>query len=255
MSAEHSHALYVHSHSVTHRLPAHYKVAALGVFVLAVVFTPATQVWAFGMYAGLLALVAYASNVPGTFVAKRMIVEVPFLIFALLLPFVGEAPNVDIFGASLSQAGLLAAWTIMAKGSCGVVASILLAATTEIPDILSGLTKLRVPATLVSIAGFMVRYLEVIGVELARMRVAMAARGYEPKAFWQVRALATSAGALFIRSYERGERVYLAMLSRGYHGTMPDLGSPAVARFDIAKALVVPALAACVAAAALVVQG
>jgi cobalt/nickel transport system permease protein len=70
----------------------------------------------------------------------------------------------------------------------------------------------------VQIMGFMVRYLDVVGDELARMRVALASRGFTPRdpRHWPV--IARSAGALFIRSYERGERVHLAMVSRGYDG-------------------------------------
>ncbi len=204
-----------------HRLPSHIKVAGLLLFVTAVVATPREALWAFGVYAGLVGLVVGFAEIPPVFVAKRMVVEVPFLLFAVFLPFLGSEPRFDLLGATLSVEGSWAAWSILAKGSLGVASSILLAATTEIPDILSGLERLRVPAAIVAIAGFMIRYLEVIAGELARMRIAMAARGYEPSAFWQARALATSAGALFIRSYERGERVYRAMVSRGYDGRMP----------------------------------
>ena len=221
MSGGHVHALHVHGHSPIHRLPSHVKVAALLLFVTAVVATPREAIWAFGAYAALLALAVSLGEVPAKFVLKRMIVEVPFLLFAVFLPVLGSDPRFDLFGWSLSVEGAWAAWTILAKGSLGVAASILLAATTEVPDILSGLERLKVPGVIVAIAGFMIRYLEVIAGELARMRVAMAARGYEPTAFWQARALATSAGALFIRSYERGERVYRAMVSRGYAGKMP----------------------------------
>jgi cobalt/nickel transport system permease protein len=101
--------------------------------------------------------------------------------------------------------------------------SILLAATTEVPRLLTGMGRLRVPATLTAIASFMVRYLELLAGELRRMRIAMASRGYDPRWLWQARPVATSAGALFIRSYERGERVHAAMLARGYTGTMPEI--------------------------------
>ena len=181
MSGGHTHALHVHGHSVVHKLPGHLKVAGLVLFVAAVVATPARAIWAFGLYAAGLALVAGLAGIPARFIGKRMLIEVPFLLFALLLPFVGEAPYVSLAGMRISEAGLLAAWTILAKASCGVVASILLAATTEIPDILAGMNRLRVPTAIVAIAGFMVRYLEVISDEMGRMRVAMAARGYEPK--------------------------------------------------------------------------
>ncbi len=79
------------------------------------------------------------------------------------------------------------------------------------------------PAVVTSIAAFMIRYLEVVAAELGRMRTAMTARGYDPRWLAQTRPLAASAGALFVRSYERGERVHAAMLARGFSGTMPDL--------------------------------
>ena len=84
-----------------------------------------------------------------------------------------------------------------------------------------GLERLRLPNTMVQIMAFMIRYLEVVGDDLRRQQIALASRGFSARnpRHWPV--LARSAGALFIRSYERGERVYLAMLSRGYTGRMP----------------------------------
>ena len=83
--------------------------------------------------------------------------------------------------------------------------------------------RLRVPSVLTAIASFMIRYLEVVAAEMGRMRTAMTARGYDPRWLAQTRPIAASAGALFVRSYERGERVHSAMLARGFDGTMPDL--------------------------------
>ncbi len=71
--------------------------------------------------------------------------------------------------------------------------------------------------------GFMVRYLDVVTGEMARMMTAMRSRGYDPRSPRHWPTLARTLGALFIRSYERGERVHLAMLSRGYDGALPDL--------------------------------
>lgn len=254
MSGGHVHALHVHGHSPIHRLPSHVKVAALLLFVTAVVATPRQAIWAFGGYAGLLAVTVALAEVPPRFVAKRMIIEVPFLLFAVFLPVLGSEPRIELLGMSLSREGTWAAWSILAKGSLGVAASILLAATTELTEILAGLERLKVPAVIVAIAGFMIRYLEVIAGELARMRIAMAARGYEPTVFWQARALATSAGALFIRSYERGERVYQAMVSRGYNGRMPVMDRVATAPRLWAAGLSVPLFAWAMAVTALVLS-
>jgi cobalt/nickel transport system permease protein len=221
MAGGHAHALYRHGDSVVHRLPAHVKLVSLLAFVLIVVATPARQYWAFGVYAGLLAAVAVVAGIPGRFVLRRMVVEIPFLVFALLLPVVSTGERVDVFSVSLSEAGLLSAWSLLAKGTLGVVASILLAATTDARDLLVGLQRLRLPAPMVEIASFMVRYLDVVAGEMHRMRVARESRAFEARHLGHLRVVAQGAGALFVRTYERGERVHLAMLSRGYSGTMP----------------------------------
>ena len=140
----------------------------------------------------------------------------PFLLFAVLLPFARPRPDASTCSAcSCREPGLWAAWNIVAKGTIGVAASIVLASTTSVPHVLQGLERLRVPRQLVAITGFMVRYGDVIGDELRRMRIARESRGASASRIGHARAVATSAGALFVRSYERGERVYLAMASRG----------------------------------------
>jgi cobalt/nickel transport system permease protein len=66
------------------------------------------------------------------------------------------------------------------------------------------------------------------------MTIAMRSRGCDPRSPQHWPVLARSLGALFIRSYERGERVHLAMLARGYDGTLPDL-TPDTRRHETAK--------------------
>ena len=96
----------------------------------------------------------------------------------------------------------------------------------------------------------MVRYADVVTGELHRMRVARESRGHDPRWIWQAKAVASTAGALFVRSYERGERVYLAMVSRGYDGAMPQLHHHRAGRAEWAMALSLPAAAAAVSATA-----
>ncbi|MGP3971616.1 cobalt ECF transporter T component CbiQ [Streptomyces sp. 6N223] len=223
-----------------HALPAHCKILALLTFVLLVVATPREAFWAFALYAALLAVVAAAARVPPAFLARRMLIEVPFLAFALLLPFVAEDPRTTVLSLSLSESGLWGAWNILAKGTLGVAASLLLAATTEIRDLLLGLRRLRLPQLLVQIAAFMVRYADVITGELRRMRIARESRGFTARGPRHWGVLAKTAGALFIRTYERGERVHLAMLSRGYAGTMPVIDELSATRAQWALAAALP---------------
>jgi cobalt/nickel transport system permease protein len=243
VAAGHVHRLYRHGHSPVHRLPAHVKLVAHLAFVVVVVATPREAFWAFGVYALLLAGVAALARVPATFVLRRMVVEIPFVVFALLLPFLAAGPTTQVLGVTVSQAGLLAGWNILAKGTLGVVASILLAATTDARELLLALQRLHVPGVLVEITSFMVRYADVIGDEMRRMKIARESRGFDGRSRSALPVVAASAGALFIRSYERGERVHLAMLSRGYAGRLPVLAREETGALDWASAAVVPALA------------
>ncbi|MDQ1010251.1 cobalt/nickel transport system permease protein [Streptomyces sp. V4I23] len=247
MGAGHAHKLYRHGHSPVHVLPAHCKLVAVLCFVLVVVSTPREAVWAFGGYALLLAGVAAVARVPAGFVLKRLLIEVPFVAFALLMPFVVPGERTEVLGVALSVPGLWGAWNILAKGTLGVAASVLLASTTELRSVLLGLQRLRLPSLLVQIASFMVRYGDVIADEMRRMSIARRSRGFEARGVRHWGVLAKSAGALFIRSYERGERVHLAMVSRGYTGTMPVLDDVRAtpAQWSYAAVLPVTALAVC----------
>ena len=221
MGSGHGHKLHFHGHSPVHRAPAHLKVLTLLGFMLVVVATPRDWYPAFAGYLALLVVVVRVSRVPPTYLLKRTVVEVPFVVFAVLLPFVATGPRTEVLGVGVSEQGLEAGIALLIKGTLGVLASLTLAATTEPQDLLAGLERLRVPQQLVQIMAFMVRYLDVVTGEMQRMRIARESRGFSARnpRHWPV--LARSAGALFIRSYERGERVHLAMLSRGYTGRMP----------------------------------
>ncbi|MEW1550841.1 cobalt ECF transporter T component CbiQ [Streptomyces tsukubensis] len=221
-----THRLHIPRGSAVHALPPHCKLVAVFCFVLVVVTTPGRAVWAFVLYAALLAAVTAVARIPPATVLTRLLVEVPFVVFALLLPFAvpaGPGERVTVLGLTLSEPGLWGAWNILAKATLGVAASVLLAATTEIRALLLGLERLRLPPLLVQIASFMIRYADVVADDLRRMAVARRSRGFEARGPRHWGVLAKTAGALFIRTYERGERVHLAMLSRGYTGTMPAL--------------------------------
>jgi cobalt/nickel transport system permease protein len=216
VGAGHGHRLHYHGHSAVHRAPAHLKILSLVAFMLVVVATPREWYALFGGYLLVVLGVVALSRVPLGYLVKRMVIEVPFLVFAALMPFVSTGPKVDVLGVALSEAGLLSAWGLAAKGTIGVLASLTLAATTEPAAALEGLRRLRMPGLLVEIMGFMIRYLDVVTADLGRMLVAMRSRGVDPRSPRHWPALARTLGALFVRSYERGERVHLAMLSRGY---------------------------------------
>jgi cobalt/nickel transport system permease protein len=85
--------------------------------------------------------------------------------------------------------------------------------------------------------------MNVVNDEMQRMRIARASRGFEATGVQHWRVLGQSAGALFIRSYERGERVHLAMISRGYQGLMPQDAKVKTNATELLQGLALPILA------------
>ena len=132
----------------------------------------------------------------------------------------------------------------------GFLASLLLAATTPARDLILGLDRLRCPSVFTQIATFMLRYLDILAGDARRMRIARLSRGYDPRFLWQVKAFAVGIGALFLRSYERGERVYLAMVSRGYDGRLPRPEAGGATAVHWARSALLPAAAATIAVTA-----
>jgi cobalt/nickel transport system permease protein len=222
-----SHAVLHHAgDSPVHRLAPHAKILVAFGAVLGVVATPRTLFPLFGLYLLLIVAVWTVARVPVLWFVKRSVIEAPFVLLAFLLPIFGTGPRTDFLGLSLSVEGSLAGWNILAKGTLGVLISLTLAATTPPGELLRGLQTLRVPASMIMIATLMLRYGEVVVGEAKRMRVARVSRGDDPRFLWQAGATARAVGTLFIRSYERGERVHLAMVSRGWTGGVVT-GSPA----------------------------
>lgn len=236
--------LLVGGRSPVHRVAAHAKLVALAVFATSVAATPRHAMWAFALDAALLATVAGVARIPIATLVRRALVVSPVLVVAVLVPFIGDGPRADVGPITVSADGLWAAWNIAAKATLGATASILLTATTPIPDLLEGMTRLRVPRPVVSIIAFMIRYLDLLAEQLHRMRQSMTARGHDPRWLWQARPIAAAAGTMFVRTYERGERIHYAMLARGFTGHMPDVDPRPVRAWQWLAACTPPSLAA-----------
>jgi cobalt/nickel transport system permease protein len=138
---------------------------------------------------------------------------------------------------SISAEGLLRFFSIGLKSWLSVQMAILLASTTPFPDILLALRAFRLPRLLVAIIGLMWRYLFVMADEALRLIRARQARSSESldaqyrhggSVVWRARVTGGMAGSLFLRSLERSDRIYMAMLSRGYDGEIRALHHPGI---------------------------
>jgi cobalt/nickel transport system permease protein len=126
----------------------------------------------------------------------------------------------SLFNISIYKTGVNEMTSILIKITLCVTLAIILTATTSNIEIIYGLQKLKVSPLLVSIFSFAIRYIDVFIDEVKRVRVSMRSRGYSEKGFRTLKPLAFASGALLIRGYERGERVYNSMISRGFKGTL-----------------------------------
>ncbi|NMO04982.1 cobalt ECF transporter T component CbiQ [Gordonia sp. TBRC 11910] len=244
MSGVHADRLYVAGQTVVHRLPAEVKLAALVLFVFAVVATPRDVVWPYAGFAAVLAALCALARLGPRMMMPRMMIEAPFVVLAVLLPIAGTGERTQVLGMSLSVAGLHAAWGILIKGTLGVTAALIFAATTPTTMLPIALSRLGVPATVTPVMVMMLRYLDLLADEVRRTHIARLSRGDSPRLLHQAGAIAKGVGALFVRAYERGERVHLAMASRGFSGAMPAVLGPARATAAQWGAALVPVVAA-----------
>jgi cobalt/nickel transport system permease protein len=205
-----------------HRLDPRAKIVGLLGLTLVAVTTPLSHWPVFLACAAALTLYAAAARVTPKDVWRRIKIVLPVVLLAAALLPLARDDGLSVFAA------------VAAKAVIGTTSAALLAATTPFPELLRGLEALRVPRLLILIAAFMYRYLFVIGAELSRMRWALLARGYRPRRPFHAAPAGRVAAALFLRTYGRGERVYRAMLARGYRGTMPHAAPLAFTAQDVA---------------------
>ncbi|MBC7247952.1 MAG: cobalt ECF transporter T component CbiQ [Actinobacteria bacterium] len=211
--------------SPIHRLDPRAKLLGFATLIVICVTTPPNLYAAFAAYLGLELALLWLSRLPLGHVARRMLVVLPFvLMVAVFIPFFDKGGGSYNLGpVRVSAHGLLVLWNVAAKSTVSVLAVILLSSTTPFPDLLRGMERLRVPRLLVALLSFTYRYIFVLVDEAQRMRRARDSRGWSGKWLWEARVVAHMIATLFLRSYERGERVYAAMLARGYDGGLRTL--------------------------------
>jgi len=247
--------------SFVHRLDPRTRIVTTLAFVLAVVAIPPTRWPAFVLYAILIGSLILLARLPPLYALKRSAVILPFvLMITASVPFLGRGEmagsyNLWLWRLSVTYDGLTVLWNTLAKAWLSTLGLILLSATTPFPRLLRGLERLGLPRVMVMILSFMYRYIFVLVDEAMRMQRARESRSvatshpFSRRWLWQISALGGVIGTLFIRSYERGERVYRAMLARGYDGEIRTLSE---LRFSLADPCFAVSFLLCLALIALV---
>ncbi len=216
---------YADGSSFIHRLDPRGKILGLMVLVTAQVLTNPRHIWTFALHAAVLLSLVALSRIPWRFAAARFALIVPFvLLVAAFAPFLptdtGSGTTAVLEGQESVHSGWIVFLNAALKGSLGVLALIVLSSTTRFSDLLKGLEKLRMPHIFILILGIAYRYIYVFVDEAASLTRAMRCRGFRGRWIWQSAMLGRLLGNLFLRAYERGERVHMAMVSRGFEGTV-----------------------------------
>ena len=210
--------------SIIARLDPRSKLVATLAFIAAVALTPSGSWLAYGLYLVIIATLIALSRVPAFYVLKRSLVIIPFvLLVAIFVPFFKEGEvagsyNLWLWQVSVTHSGLQILWNILARAWLSILSLILLTSTTKFSNLLKGLEQLRLPKVIVMLMSFMYRYLFILVDEVMRMKQARDSRNFGGKRLRQIGTIGSMIGTLFIRSYERGERVYAAMMARGFDG-------------------------------------
>ena len=223
--------------SLIHRLDPRVKVALAIAFILTTALTP---IGAWPIYVLLLTVsvsTAIVSELGVGFVLKRASLALIFVLAAVPILFTAGGPALITIpvGSSairISQIGAERFFSISIKSWISLQMAILMAASTPFPDLLIALRALKMPRILVAIFGLMWRYLFVLADEAMRLMRARAARSGETSRpdvraggsiAWRAKVTGGMAGSLFLRAFERGDRIYDAMAARGYDGEVRNL--------------------------------
>ncbi|RME51394.1 MAG: cobalt ECF transporter T component CbiQ [Caldilineae bacterium] len=216
--------------SPVHRLDPRLKVVLAVLYIASNALLPDGAWLAFGLSWGMVLLAQRLAKFPLLFVVRRSFVALPFALAAVTVMFTlpGDPLATLPLGPwrlTLSDAGVVRFASITLRSWLSVQGAILLTAVTPFPDLMHALRHLRVPGALVAVISFAYRYLFVLAEEarrLLRAREARSARlpggGGGGSLGWRARVAGNMVGQLFLRSYERSDRVYNAMLARGFRG-------------------------------------
>ncbi|MDD5084826.1 MAG: cobalt ECF transporter T component CbiQ [Candidatus Omnitrophica bacterium] len=199
---------YAECRSPIHSLDPRLKLLSFLILLICVVTVSPGEYGKLAIYTALTLLIVFLSKIPVGFIAKRTLQIFPFiLVIALFIPFMKNGvPGWHLF------------LTVLARGVLAVVILTVFLNSMPFSQCLKAMRFYRVPALFTSIMAFMYRYLFLIQDECERMFQAKASRTLRRNWPAEVRTFANIAGSLFIRSFERSERVYQAMCARGFRG-------------------------------------
>ncbi len=217
------------SQSLLENLDPRSKILSFLAIIFCMVLTPITRLKDFELYFLLIIILGFLSKVTPAQVLKKVLILIPFVLFiALFVPFLKEGHeccSIQILGwkLSITHEGIWTFLNIIIKSSLSILIMVIASATTPFPDFLKALGLLKTPPLLVMIMSFMYRYIFVLLDEAKRLMRARSLRSFGHHYKEQFHAVGYMIGVLFIRTFERSERIYHAMVVRGFSGEIPTI--------------------------------
>ena len=194
---------YARTDSAIHRLSAGAKCASAVTLVVLTAFIGVPMAWVLLIETAVLTVLVLLSRVPVAFLLKRLLLFEPLMIGAALV-------------ALVSPGGLFRFGVVLLRSNLAVAVMILLANTTPFSEILRLLRRLHVPALFLTILSLMYRYLYLVIDQAERMERARKSRTFIRRRMRSWTVWSGLVAMLFVRSTERAERIYAAMLARGW---------------------------------------
>jgi cobalt/nickel transport system permease protein len=219
-------------------------------YIVAVNVTPAHAWPAYGLQAAAVICALVMAHLPTRAVLIRLAAAMPFLLLAVVgMPFteggrVLASLRVGRHVWAVTEAGLLTLGTVTVRAGLSLLAAVVLSLTTAFADMVRAMQQAGLPVELTQVLLLMIRYLELlvdearslISAREARSAIATSTRRSGGSLLWRARVTGSMVGSLFLRAYERSERVYQAMLARGFDGQIRTLSRMRPTRAELVAA-------------------
>lgn len=202
-----------------HRLDPRAKLITTLLFIITVVSIPKYEIAALLPFLLFPILLFSLSDIPVAFILKKVLLVSSFAVFiGIFNPLIDRQTAYSAFGFTVSG-GWLSFLSIMLKFFLTITSALLLIATTSFPGVCQALQKMGMPEIFVSQLLFLYRYIFLLVEEAMKIVRARDMRSFGKKGLG-IKPAINLFGTLFLRTVERAERVYQAMLSRGFTGRL-----------------------------------
>lgn len=203
-----------------HNIDARVKLVGTLFYIIAIVSLPKYSVLQLVPFLLFPILFMTIGEIPVSFVIKRVFVVSPFIFFvAIFNPIFDRNVAFYFYGIPISY-GFLSFMSILIKFILTVSFIIILISTTSFAGLCYAMRYFKVPEIFVNQLLFLYRYIFVLTEETMRIIRARDMRSFGNKGT-ELKFYIKLAGSLLIRSLNRAERIYYAMLSRGFNGVIP----------------------------------